>query len=146
MPYEHLNRAGRRWLVVHSRQEAQKRPARMTEIPFERWPPARRNDDCAPKTVWESKGFLAQLYISPAQDGSTSVRLSVCRVTLKTDGRWDEAIAWDELMEVKRQCGFAEVYAIEIYPRDRDIVNVANMRHLWLLERPLPIGWVNGTP
>lgn len=31
--------------------------------------------------------------------------------------------------------------AVEIYPAERDIVNVANMRHLWVLPERLPFGW-----
>jgi hypothetical protein len=30
---------------------------------------------------------------------------------------------------------------VEIYPRDRDIVNIANMRHLWVMAEPLALGW-----
>lgn len=128
-------------MVAYAKQEAQKRPATMTEISAERWPQSQRGNPRAPQRCWESKGFLAQLYQVHARDGSQSFRLSISRVTLRVDGRWDDVIAWDELMQVKRECGYADIYAIEIYPRDADIVNVANMRHLWLLERPLDIGW-----
>ena len=44
-------------------------------------------------------------------------------------------------MQVKREIGFGDWYALEIFPRDGDIVNVANMRHLWMLATPLSIGW-----
>jgi hypothetical protein len=31
--------------------------------------------------------------------------------------------------------------AVEVYPKDSDIVNVANMRHLWLVDDKTNIGW-----
>lgn len=48
------------------------------------------------------------------------------------DGNWIDGITWDELMEIKRQCGFGDRLAVEIYPPDEHIVNVANMRHLFI--------------
>lgn len=39
-------------------------------------------------------------------------------------------------MQVKRLVGYADKCAIEIYPPDQDIVNVANMRHLWVVDMP----------
>ena len=56
-------------------------------------------------------------------------------------GNWLDGISWDQLMALKRHIGYGELYAIEIFPRDTDIVNVANMRHLWILREPLSIGW-----
>ncbi len=59
-------------------------------------------------------------------------RLSIRRA----DGR--EGVTWDELMAVKAEIGLAERWAVEVYPPDADVVNVANMRHLWLLDgRPI---------
>ena len=62
---------------------------------------------------------------------------------MNPDGRWKDDITWDELQEIKRQAGYGNQMAVEIYPDDLDIVNVANMRHLWILDEPLPIGWKN---
>lgn len=77
-----------------------------------------------------------------AFDEGNAIRLSVNRTTLGDNGRWVENITWDELQELKRQCGFGDWYAIEVYPRDKDVVNVANMRHLWVLQESLNVGWV----
>jgi hypothetical protein len=92
-------------------------------------------------SVWRSREFLVQAYAAPPLNGIEVHRLSVCRVTLQSDGRWDAEITWDDLQRVKREAGFGDWYAVEVYPRDRDVVNVANMRHLWLFADPLPIGW-----
>jgi hypothetical protein len=55
--------------------------------------------------------------------------------------RWADGITWDTLQLLKRECGHGERWAVEVYPPDTDIVNVANMRHLWLLRAPPPFGF-----
>ena len=35
-------------------------------------------------------------------------------------------------MKVKRDCGFGDCDALEVYPRDADIFNTGNVRHLYL--------------
>ena len=35
-------------------------------------------------------------------------------------------------MKVKRDCGFGDYDALEVYPRDADIFNTGNVRHLYL--------------
>lgn len=141
MAFQHLNRHDRKAAAAYAKAEALKRPECMTEIPKDRWPPSYRLDPKAPVKVWESRKYLAQLYDVGAHEGRTGMRLSVCRVTLLDNGMWEENLSWDELMQVKREIGCADMYAVEVYPRDEDIVNVANMRHLWILSTPLTIGW-----
>jgi hypothetical protein len=34
--------------------------------------------------------------------------------------------------------------AVEVYPPAGDVVNVANMRHLWVLRDRLPFAWRGG--
>lgn len=128
-------------MAIYAREEAARRPERLTEIPKDRWPTAYRMSPNAPVKAWESRKYLAQLYDIGAAEGRTGMRLSVCRVVLKDDGHWEENLSWDELMQVKREIGCGDMYAVEVYPRDEDIVNVANMRHLWILATPLSIGW-----
>ena len=70
-------------------------------------------------------------------------RLTVNRVTIGGGGHFHENITWDELMRCKRETGLGDWYAVEVYPADRDIKHVANMRHLWVLSEPLGIGWVS---
>lgn len=144
MAFEHLNRSDRRAMAAYARAEAAKRPEKLTEIPREDWPPHYRDGVYeAPVRVWQSRKYLAQLYDAEAlpMPPTTVMRLSVCRVTIQDNGRWDDGLSWDDLMQVKREIGYGDWYAVEIYPRDRDIVNVANMRHLWILAAPLQLGW-----
>jgi hypothetical protein len=88
--------------------------------------------------VYRSKRFLVQAFI----DDHVVARLSIARTRL--DGvRWQDGISWDELQQIKRECGYGDLDAVEVFPADGDVVNVANMRHLWILERPLPFAWRN---
>jgi hypothetical protein len=69
-------------------------------------------------------------------------RLSVCRTAVDTQqGRWVDGISWDELQRLKRECGRGNLDAAECYPRDSDIVNVANMRRLFVFSEPITWCW-----
>jgi len=83
-----------------------------------------------------SRYYLVQIF----EDGDV-IRMSVNKTDVNNDGSWKENISWEDLQQLKRQAGFGARYAVEVYPRDIDLVNVANMRHLWILEKPLKIGW-----
>jgi hypothetical protein len=137
VPYEHLNRSERKRMAAFSRHEAAKRPTVLAEIPREAWPASQAQQT----HVWHSQKWLVQMFDAQPHQGVDTRRISVCRVTLGIDGRWEQDISWEELMQVKREIGFGDWYAVEIYPRDKDIVNVANMRHLWMRAAPLEIGW-----
>lgn len=116
-----------------------KQPVMLTLLPIESLPKTIPQ----PYAVWRSRGFLVQAFME--QNGFDPaihvLRLSINRTKLRADGLWEDAITWDELMEVKRQIGMGDKYAVEVYPRDIDIVLKANMRHLWVFPSPLPIGW-----
>lgn len=111
-----------------------KLPATLAKIPRHEWP----NPSAPQLEVWRSRDFLVQVFTG---SGPCKCRLSINRTTLDKAGRWVEGISWDELQRLKRECGFANFDAVEVYPRDRDVVNVANMRHLWVLHEPLPFAW-----
>lgn len=94
--------------------------------------------DPARVAVFVSSKFLVQVF-----EGPVAIRLSVNRVKRKASGKWRDEITWDELMQIKRDIGMGDRFAVEIYPEDEHIVNVANMRHLWVLPEALPFGWRN---
>lgn len=89
--------------------------------------------------AWRSRHFTAQLYEEP-----NGTRLSVQRSTesspVRVVGR-ERPLSWDELMEAKRQAGFSDRWAVEIYPPDAQVINVCPMRHLWLLDTAPGYGW-----
>lgn len=106
---------------------------RMRLIPYEQW--GHIHADPTRIEVWKNNKWLAQIFRE--RDGQ--LRVSVNHVAHKK-GIWRDGITWDHLMEVKRQIGHADSYAVEVLPRDRDIMNVANMRHFWILPQPV-CGW-----
>jgi len=111
-----------------------KRPAVLTPVPREQWPlPV----NATRTAVLLSREYLVQVF----DEGDGVRRISANRTTARPDGRWGDGLTWDEMQEIKRQIGMGDRYAVEVYPRDRDVVNVANMRHLWVLPEPLSIGW-----
>lgn len=94
-----------------------------------------------PIKVWRSRSHLVQLWQEddPAYPGM--LRLSVCRTRLRPDGQWEDGLTWDELHAIKSEVGYADWYAVEVYPPVKDVQNIANFRHLWLLPQPLSIGF-----
>lgn len=118
--------------------EQARQPARLTCVAPADWPEVMRNFPRAPLEVWRSKTFLVQIYQEPAH-----LRMTVNRAAL-TGSDWSASITWDELQECKRQVGRAECWAVEVFPPDTEVVNVANMRHLWLLPEVPAFGWRHG--
>lgn len=49
------------------------------------------------------------------------------------DRRYKDGLTWDEIMDIKREMGFGERTAIEYYPADSETINIANMRHIFLV-------------
>jgi hypothetical protein len=135
-----MNRHARRAKAALMRQQAAEWPERLVEIPEAQWPPSPPGH-ARPIQLWRSRHYLLQVFAQEPYQGSAARRLSVCRTTIQTDGDWQQDIPWVALQRCKREAGFGDWYGFEIYPRDRDVVDVANMRHLWLLAEPLPIGW-----
>lgn len=115
------------------RAENRNYPPMMSFLPKETWPP---NTPPGIIEVWRSNQFLAQVY----DEGNGVVRISICRTMINKRGGWEEDISWEDLMQVKREIGHGDSYAVEVYPMDEDIVNVANMRHLWIPPKPI-VGW-----
>lgn len=107
----------------------------MTEVPVELWPEC----ESKPDRVWRSSQFLVQGF---AEDNPyVRMRLSVCRTDIDDTGEWRADIGWEELQGIKDGCGFWEYDAVEIYPTTKDVVNVANLRHIWVLEYPVHFAW-----
>lgn len=101
------------------------------EVPKSQW----QRQKFIPKNISEvycNDEFLVQVYDEVELN---LTRISVNKVT-RSDKRWDDGITWDELQEIKRLLGYGDKCAVEIYPPDDDLVNVANMRHLWFTEPP----------
>jgi hypothetical protein len=121
----------------HTYVKEQRLPDVLTLLPADNLPHTAHD----PVLVFQSNKYLVQVYEEYTFEYPDLKRLSICRVKLGKGGRWQDGLTWDELQEIKRQCGYGDWWAIEVYPRDKDVVNVANLRHLWIMPEPLPIGW-----
>jgi len=75
--------------------------------------------------AWSNNHVAAQLF---RVRGIEAFRLSI--------RRFDEVpLTWDEVQDAKNKTIGADAMAIEIYPPADELVDVANMRHLWMLPR-----------
>ena len=129
-----MNRKERR---LHAKNMRERYPKKLTEIMPENWPSDR---DESRFKVFVSDQYMVQLFEGP----DSIVRMSVNRTTVLANGRWGEDLTWDELQAIKRDVGYGSRDAVEVYPNDKDVVNVANMRHLWILPYDLYFKWQNG--
>lgn len=121
----------KRWPEILVRVEISAADRASSEVPLER----------QASEMWRSRAFLVQVF--PMKNGYE--RLSVC--TTEHNGEsFVDGIAWDDLQRLKSECGRGDKDAMEIYPADVDVVNVANMRHLWVLPYPIPIAWRTKRP
>lgn len=89
--------------------------------------------------VWLSRDYLAVLY-RHREDGR--LRLTVNRTRRGRDD-WLDGITWDELQRVKNETVGPDAWCAEAYPPADDVVDVANMRHLCVLEDPATIAAVS---
>ena len=116
-------------------KENLKWPLGLAPVPHDQWPapvPGR----ILPSGVWRSRSFLVLVYAEP---GGIE-RLSILRTEMSGD-HWLDGISWDDLQRLKAECGWGDRFAVEIFPADADLVNVANIRHLWVLPEPPPFAW-----
>lgn len=95
------------------------------------------------KEVWASRNF--RLYVFLHQDGTERLNIHRMRIDLEND-TWADGITWDELQDLKRQCGRGSRLAVEVFPKDEDIINIGNVRHLWIVdETKIPFVWARKT-
>ena len=125
----------------HLREENRGWPATLRRVPEDQWIETQRPGEMPRMAVWRSRTFLVQGY----QGEHGIIRLSVSRNEIDRAGAWTEGITWDDLQRIKREAGYGDWNAVEVYPADSDVVNVANMRHLWILPEALPFQWQRKT-
>lgn len=90
---------------------------------------------------WRSSRFVVVLWMEP----NGARRLSINRTEIDAlTGHQKDGISWDDLQRCKSEAGFGETCAVEIYPPDDQVTNVANMRHLFLLDTPPSFMWRKG--
>lgn len=106
----------------------------MIEIPKDQWSKINRGKpDNDILQVFKSERFLVQV-----RQHNNIVRLAINKVKWSNiDGKiiWQDGITWDELQEIKNQCGFKDSWLCEYYPPQTKLVNIANVRHLWVMDK-----------
>lgn len=107
------------------------------KVPESQWP--LKPHDLKRRNVWISGYFLVQEFL----EDDDVIRLSINITSIGKSGRWKDGITWDALQLIKAAVGYSERDAVEVFPRDFDVVDVANMRHLWILPEPIPFAWRN---
>lgn len=131
-----MNRELRRQRAARLLSENRAWPSLPVEVPRSEWPtpvPAGLT------AVFRSRSFLVQVYACAAP--GVLWLLSVCRAALAPDGDWRGHITWDELQTLKAQIGYGGHWAVEVFPAAGEVVNVASMRHLWVLAEAPPYAW-----
>lgn len=131
------NRQQRRKLAA----ENQAWPLALKQVPKSEWPDSQLPPEKWPNEVWRSRDYLCCIYYR--ENGVE--RLSINR-TSHNGERFDDNITWDDLQRLKSECGRGDRDAVEIYPADGDVVNVANLRHLFVLPEPFPLTWRKSAP
>lgn len=121
-------------------RENARRPVALAPVPRSEWPAVFSTHPRAPVAVWRSRDFLVQQFEAPTP---AICRLSISRTSMKGD-RWADGITWDDLHRLKAEAGFGDAWAVELFPADGDVVNVANIRHLWLLPAAPEFAWTRG--
>jgi len=109
------------------RRESKLWPASLTKVPPDTWPTWARLPDTV--AVMRSRDFIVRI-----ASNDSSLALAVMRTELDQNTRRHKAgISWDELQRLKREAGYGDWYAVEVFPPDARTFNETNMRHLWLL-------------
>ena len=130
-PKAKLNPALKPWL----------KSPRLREVPRSVWAEFMSPQTVPVVAVWVSAKVMVQVY----EERHGAVRLTVNRTGgAKVDAQgpsWLDGLTWEDLQSIKRAVGFGDAWAVEVYPPDRHEVNVANMRHLWVLPEGPPYAW-----
>ena len=120
----------------HIRTESAKYGRRLLDVPI---PRAVLGREGAPVRVLRSRAHLVQVF----EEAGGMVRLSCQCADVDARGDWVDGITWDELQRFKAEAGYGDREAVEVYPPDADVVNVASIRHLWVLPEGgrVPFSW-----
>lgn len=130
-----LSRTQRRLASKHMAREATNYPSHLVKVPESEWPDSFKGKLMA---AWRSRDYLVQVYAEPLP---CVARLSINRTAIDTAGGWKQDIPWTELQRLKNECGFGLLDAVEVFPVATDVVNVANIRHIFVMAEPLPFAW-----
>ncbi|MDU8982155.1 DUF7694 domain-containing protein [Bifidobacterium scardovii] len=96
-----------------------------------------------PLRCWRSRDYSAMLF---RDHDSGLLRLAITRVQIdKYTLEYRDGITWDALQQIKNETIGPDAWTVECYPPQHLVQNVANMRHLWILDEPPAFGWKTPT-
>lgn len=110
-------------------QECRKFPAHMVEV--EVTDEEASCIEAPPVRAWRSKGFFAAEYHQ-----GDDIRITINRTEIDNRGQWLDGITWDDIQRIKSEIGYDHLWAVEVFPPDDELVDVANMRHIFLCQKP----------
>lgn len=118
-------------------RENKGRPLHLVEVPRAEWTERMTLHAFAPTGSIAVQVFQSREFLLVVWDQAGTTRLSVMRTDFDIRTRHQRAdITWDDLQRLKSEAGFGDATAVEIYPPDKRVVNVANMRHLFIVDAP----------
>jgi len=126
-----MNRKTKRQNKRELRKNSFDQSNELKEVPRSEWISLVNNIPQYLSKVYLSRSFMIQIYEEPGKPD----RLSICRNGIDNNGKWLEHITWEELQEIKNTVGYADQDCIELFPKKEDVVNVSNMRHLWVVDQ-----------
>lgn len=132
-------RTMKNWKNVNREMQRENKlyPVHMVQVPREKWPKTQHGAKCEPLNLWRSRDFVAQVVREP----NGAIRIAVNRTRMNEDYDFADGISWDDLWRIKNEIGFSDRDCIEIYPAQEDIINVANIRHLFVLPEKHEWNW-----
>lgn len=104
------------------------------QLPKARWPTERQPGNL--KAVWISKDYLVQIY----EETENVIRLSINCVKLK-GSKWVDSITWDTMQAIKDAVGFENFWAVEVFPMQQELLNLANIRYLFVSPKKPRYAW-----
>jgi len=112
------------------------------EIPKEKWVQPVISIRSTLVKAFKNRDFLVQIY----EENTGFTRLSINRTKLIGFNNlgnpiWKDGITWDQLQSIKNSLGYENHWLVECYPPEDLLINVANMRHLYLLKETPEFGW-----
>lgn len=133
-------RAEVRAMRTYLTRENLKWPEKLTLVAPSEWPKLKPDSDARMVMLYRSREFVCQVFHEPSHPAIVA-RLSINRTTIDDRGGWMQGITWDQLQRLKCEAGYGGLDAVEVYPSDDKVVNVSNMRHLWVMAEPLSFKW-----
>jgi hypothetical protein len=113
---------------------------KLVQVPKDEWP-HQLIDSKGLQRVWRSREFLVQEHLENGYIRLSIIDVREIKAFGKQEYRYGSDITWDDLQKIKAKVGYGDRCAVEIFPPDQLLVNIQNIRHLWILDEVPPYCW-----